>query len=93
MTSQDNAIEVVARLTKAQEAVLRECASPDNRMGRIGWPLSDWESVAQPVCQPLIDAGLLEFRRLGGYPGVRITPAGRSALNTPPVGLGKMGGG
>lgn len=72
------------KLTKAQDAVMRECAKPENRMGRIGWPLSDWESVAHPVCQPLIDAGLLEFRRLGGYPGVRITPAGRTALEQSP---------
>lgn len=70
----------MAKLTKAQESVLNMCASPDNRLGRIGWPLSDWEGVAQPVCQPLIDTGLLEFRRLGGYPGVRITPLGRQAL-------------
>jgi len=71
---------MAGKLTKAQDAVMRECGNPENRMGRIGWPLSDWESVAQPVCQPLIDAGLLEFRRLGGYPGVRITDLGRAAL-------------
>lgn len=66
------------KLTKAQDAVLRECAS--SPMKRIGWPLSEWERVAKPVCDPMIDSGLLMFKRLGGYPGVQITPLGLSLI-------------
>jgi hypothetical protein len=69
----------MSKLTKAQLAVLDACVT-GNSTGRVGWPLADWEKFAQPACQPLIDAGLLTFRRLGGYPGVSITPAGRTAL-------------
>ena len=68
-----------SRLTEAQRAIL---SAADNQAGRCGWPLSVWEAKggARDACQPLIKAGLLIERRLGGYPGVQITEAGRAAL-------------
>ena len=66
-------------LTPTQKDILKLC---DNPMGRIGWPLSTWEANggARDACAPLIRRKLLKERRLGGYPGVEITKAGRAAL-------------
>ncbi len=65
-------------MTSNQIMILRECVE-ENPMGRIGWPLSMWNLGARAMCEPLIDQGLLIERRLGGYPGVQITDAGREA--------------
>lgn len=67
------------KLNSTQSEILRLCA--DNGLGRIGWPLKTWETAAEAVCKPMIRAGLIEFMRLGGYPGVKITDAGRAALS------------
>lgn len=67
------------KLTAHQREVLRLCVV-DNGLGRVGWPLQVWEKAAKHVCNPLIKRGLLDFMRLGGYPGVKITEAGRAAL-------------
>lgn len=66
------------KLNSTQREILRLCS--DNGLGRIGWPLQTWEKAAEAVCKPMIKAGLLQFMRLGGYPGVKITDAGRRAL-------------
>jgi hypothetical protein len=66
------------KLNSTQREILRLCA--DNGLGRIGWPLQIWEKGAEAQCKPLIKAGLVEFMRLGGYPGIKITDAGRDAL-------------
>lgn len=71
------------KLTIHQIDVLRLCTN-DNGLGRIGWPLQTWENAAKHVCNPMIKSGLLEFMRLGGYPGVKITDAGRAALEDKP---------
>lgn len=66
-------------LTDGQRELLRLF---DNPMGRCGWPLSVWQQPggAADACRPLIKAGLLRERRLGGYPGAEITDAGRKEL-------------
>jgi hypothetical protein len=69
------------KLTSTERAILEQCVG-DNSMGRVGWPLRVWESDARRACDPLIDLGLLIERRLGGYPGVQITEAGRTALSS-----------
>jgi hypothetical protein len=67
------------KLTGTEVAILAQCCG-DNPIGRIGWPLSVWEAQAKAACAPLVKSGMLKERRLGGYPGVEITPAGRAAL-------------
>ncbi|MGZ2449644.1 hypothetical protein ACVIRO_002398 [Rhizobium ruizarguesonis] len=67
------------KLNSTQREILRLCA--DNSLGRVGWPLQTWEAAAEAVCKPMIRAGLIEFMRLGGYPGVKITDTGRAALS------------
>lgn len=67
------------RLTATEKAILEQCVE-DNPIGRIGWPLSVWKGQAKAACATLVKWGLLKERRLGGYPGVEITPAGRAAL-------------
>ena len=67
------------KLNSTQREILRMCA--DNGLGRIGWPLQTWEKAAEAQCKPMIKAKLIEFMRLGGYPGIQITDAGRAALN------------
>lgn len=67
------------KLNSTQREILRLCA--DNGLGRVGWPLQTWESAAEAQCKPMKKAGLIEFMRLGGYPGIKITDAGRAALN------------
>ncbi len=67
------------KLNSTQREILRMCA--DNGLGRICWPLQTWEKAAEAQCKPMINAKLIEFMRLGGYPGIKITDAGRAALN------------
>lgn len=67
-------------LTATQREILRLCA--EGETGRIGWPTDVWEAQAKAACKPLIDAGLVKEKRLGGYPGVVITAKGRKALQT-----------
>ena len=68
-------------MTRVEREILAHCVR-DNPTGRIGWPLSTWEGAggARERCLPLIKLGYLRERRLGGYPGVEITEAGRTAL-------------
>lgn len=68
-------------LTATQREILRLCA--EGEIGRIGWPLDVWEAQAKAACAPLITAGLIKEKRLGGYPGVIITAKGRKALASP----------
>ena len=72
-------ISPVRGLTKTDLAILEQCVG-DNPMGRVAWPLQVWERAAKAACAPLVERGLLIERRLGGYPGVQITDAGRAAL-------------
>lgn len=64
------------RLDSSQREILRLCCQ-DNPLGRIGWPLTTWEGGASTACAPMIKAGLLIEKRLGGFPGVEVTEAGR----------------
>ena len=68
------------KLTATERAILEQCGG-DNPIGRIAWPLSVWEASAKAACAPLVKSGMLKERRLGGYPGVEITPSGLQALS------------
>lgn len=67
------------KLNSIQREILRLCVE-GNGLGRIGWTLRQWDNGAQQQCAPMESAGLVEFMRLGGYPGIKITAAGRAAL-------------
>lgn len=51
----------------------------DNPTGRAGWPLSTWD-IVRTASAGLIESGRVRERRLGSYPGLEITSAGRAAL-------------
>lgn len=67
------------KLNIIQREILRLCVN-GNELGRVGWPLQQWENGAMQQCAPMENSGLIEFMRLGGYPGIKITDAGRAAL-------------
>lgn len=62
------------------EIAILQTMTVDNPMGRAGWPLQHWESQVRPACARLIKNKFVVERRLGGYPGLEITSAGRLAL-------------
>lgn len=69
---------LLAGLTPTQRKLL---TLADNETGRLGWSLQQWEAPggARDACAPLVKAGMLREKRLGGYQGVEITPRGRRA--------------
>lgn len=67
-------------LTDVEKTILGYCLS--SPVGWIGWPLSVWRISAQGQCQSLIERGDLKYKRIAaGYPGVKITDAGKEAFN------------
>lgn len=68
-------------LNATEREILRLCA--EGETGRLAWPLDVWEANAKAACAPLIAAGLVKEKRLGGYPGIVITAKGRKALASP----------
>lgn len=79
---------MASALNATEREILRLCA--EGETGRLGWPLDVWEAKAKAACEPLIAAGLLKEKRLGGYPGVVITAKGRKALQAPPAEEGRQ---
>lgn len=51
----------------------------DNRSGRAGWLLRE-ESAYEPIAAELVEAGLAVRKRLGGFPGLLVTEAGRARI-------------
>lgn len=51
----------------------------DNPAGRAGW-IAQEAAIFDPPATELVRAGLAVRKRLGGYPGITVTQAGRDRI-------------